>query len=125
MSIWKKLFHHNVAVGLFLGLYSLTASTTSGSDTEWKKHVVHTGFHTSTAVAADFTGDGKPDIISNSAGKTRLFVAPDWKQIILNENPQHNCIHSEVIDEFGTPRAHPYPALHGVHILICEAGLDF
>ena len=43
----------------------------------WKKHVVHEGLHTSTAVAGDFTKDGKPDVISNSGGKTRLFVGPD------------------------------------------------
>lgn len=76
----------------------LSASPSAAGDSAWKKHVVHTGFQTVTAVAADFTGDGKPDIISNSAGKTRLFVAPDWKEIILHDNPQHNCIHSEVMD---------------------------
>ena len=31
---------------------------------EWKKHVVHTGVHTVNAVAADFTGDKKVDILS-------------------------------------------------------------
>ena len=51
----------------------------------WKKHVVHEGLHTSTAVAGDFTKDGKPDVISNSGGKTRLFVAPDWREVILAE----------------------------------------
>lgn len=73
----------------------------AGKDSLWKKHIVHTGFRTATAVAADFTGDGKPDIISNSAGKTRLFVAPTWKEIILNDDPKHGCIHSEVIDVDG------------------------
>ncbi|GAB4137682.1 MAG: FG-GAP-like repeat-containing protein [Planctomycetaceae bacterium] len=69
--------------------------------TGWKKHVVHSGLHTNTAVAADFTGDGKLDIISNSGGKTRLFVAPSWKEVILHDNPKHNCIHSEVMDVDG------------------------
>lgn len=73
----------------------------SAADKPWKKHVVHTGFHTNTAVAADFTGDGKVDIISNSGGKTRLFVAPDWKEIILDDDAKHGCIHSEVMDVDG------------------------
>lgn len=67
----------------------------------WKKHVVHEGQHTNTAVAGDFTRDGKPDVISNSAGKTRLFVAPDWREVILDENPQHGFIHSESFDVDG------------------------
>ena len=68
------------------------------SESGWKKHVVHEGPRSVTAVAADFTGDSKPDIISNSAGKTRLFVAPDWKEIVLAENPEHAFIHSEFFD---------------------------
>lgn len=64
----------------------------------WKKHVLHEGQRSVTAVAADFTGDGKADVISNSAGKTRLFVGPDWREVILDDNPQHNFIHSEFFD---------------------------
>ena len=64
----------------------------------WKKHVIHSGVYTNTAVAADFSGDGRPDIISNSGGRTRLFVAPDWKEIILDTDPRRNCIHSETMD---------------------------
>ena len=82
-------------------VYGDENGTAAGSHSEWKKHVVHTGFQTATAVVANFTGDGKPDIISNSAGKTRLFVAPDWKEIVLNDDPQHHCIHSEVLDVDG------------------------
>jgi len=67
----------------------------------WKKHVVHTGFPTMTAVAGDFTGDGRPDIISNSGGKTRLFVAPSWKEIVLDARPGHDCIHSATLDVDG------------------------
>ena len=59
------------------------------------------GFHTNTAVAADFTGDGLPDVVANSGGKVRLFVAPNWKEIVLDDNPQHNCIHSETFDVDG------------------------
>ena len=65
---------------------------------EWKKHVVHTGAQTVNAVAADFTGDGRVDIIANSEGQTRLFVAPDWKETVIESNPQHTCIHAEFMD---------------------------
>jgi len=68
------------------------------TDTAWKKHIVHRGEHCVTAVAADFTGDGRPDIISNSNHTTRLFVNPDWNEIILDKNSEHYFIHSEVFD---------------------------
>lgn len=70
-------------------------------ETPWKKTVVHSGHHTMTAVAADFTGDGHVDVISNSGGKTRLFVAPDWAEVVIDDDPQHGCIHSEVMDVDG------------------------
>jgi hypothetical protein len=70
-------------------------------ESPWKKTVVHSGHHTMTAVAADFTGDGQLDIISNSGGKTRLFVAPDWTEVIIDDDPRHGCIHSEVMDVDG------------------------
>ncbi len=68
---------------------------------EWEKHEVHTGFHTNTAVAGDFTKDGLPDIIANSDQKTRLFVAPDWKEVILDATDGHNFIHGESFDVDG------------------------
>jgi hypothetical protein len=64
----------------------------------WKKHVIHEGFRTNVAVAADFTGDGKIDVISNSDQKTRLFIAPDWKEHIIDDTKGHGFIHGEVID---------------------------
>ena len=64
----------------------------------WIKHTVHSGKRTMTAVAADFTGDGLPDVICNSAKRTRLFVAPDWQEIVLAEDKDHNFIHSEFFD---------------------------
>ena len=76
----------------------LTLLPDTDAAAQWKKHVVHSGFHTSTAVGGDFTGDGKPDVISNSGGKTRLFVAPDWKEITLDDTKGHDFIHSETFD---------------------------
>ncbi|MBQ18383.1 MAG: hypothetical protein CMJ65_14795 [Planctomycetaceae bacterium] len=77
-------------------LLLLTASIVTAA--EWKKHVIHSGVHTVNAVAADFTGDGKIDIIANSDGKTRLFSGPGWKETIIESNPQHTCIHAEFMD---------------------------
>lgn len=68
---------------------------------EWTRHIIHEGVATVTAVAADFSGDGRPDVISNSDGKTRLFVGPDWREVILDNNPKHSFIHSEFFDVDG------------------------
>ena len=68
---------------------------------DWKKHVIWEGQRCNVAVAADFTGDGKMDIISSSSGKTRLFVAPDWKQVIIGDNKDHTFIHGETFDVDG------------------------
>ncbi len=84
-----------------LSLIALVLSTCPGAlnlAADWKKHEVHTGFHTNTAIAGDFTKDGLPDIIANSDQKTRLFVAPDWREVVLDKTPKHNFIHSEAFD---------------------------
>lgn len=88
---------------LILSSCVLTAvvSPLLAEDSPWKKHVIHEGERCNTAVAADFTGDGKPDIISNSGGKTRLFVAPDWTEHIIDATPGHSFIHSEHFDVDG------------------------
>jgi len=76
-------------------------ATASWADEPWRKHVVHEGLHTNTAIAGDFSKDGKPDIIANSGNKTRLFVAPDWREVILAEAEGHDFIHSEAFDVDG------------------------
>src|SRR5687767_2829576 len=68
---------------------------------EWAKHVVHQGAQSLTAVAGDFTRDGLPDIIANAGEKTRLFVGPAWKEVVLDETPRHDFIHSEAFDVDG------------------------
>jgi len=67
---------------------------------EWVKHSVVAAGHTNTAVAADYTGDGKVDVISSSAGKVSLYVAPGWGEVVLHRFPGlgANCIHSESWD---------------------------
>ena len=64
----------------------------------WKKHIVDEGRHTTNVVAADFTGDGKIDVMANSDGATRLFVGPDWKPQIVDQTKDHDAIHAAVID---------------------------
>lgn len=54
---------------------------------EWKRHVLAEGFANQTVVAADFTGQGRLDVITGdiTANRTVLLVAPDWKQVVLHE----------------------------------------
>jgi hypothetical protein len=84
-----------------LTLIAASPVFTRGEEALWKKHVVHQGVHTNTAIAGDYTGDGIPDVITNSGGKTRLFAAPDWREIVLDDKPKHDCIHSESFDVDG------------------------
>src|SRR5687767_5007083 len=79
------------------GLSMLVARADS-ADSLWKKHVVHQGAQSLTAIAGDFTKDGRPDIIANSDEKTRLFVGPDWKEIVIDATRGHDFIHAETID---------------------------
>ena len=84
----------------FLFTFAIAAHTAQPKG-NWKKHVVWQGQRTNVAVAADFTGDGKVDVISSSGGKTRLFVAPDWKQHIIGDDKDHTFIHGETFDVDG------------------------
>jgi hypothetical protein len=77
----------------------ISVPVTSAQQTGWTKHVIHEGARTMTAVAGDFTGDGLPDVIADSDKKTRLFVAPNWTEVILDDHPDvQTYIHSEVFD---------------------------
>jgi hypothetical protein len=72
-----------------------------GDEAVWKRHLVHEGLATNTAVGGDYTGDGLPDVISHSGGKTRLFAAPHWREVVLDERPNYGFIHSESFDVDG------------------------
>lgn len=78
---------------------SAAAETSRG----WTQHVVAEGFVSLTAVAADFTGDGRPDVIADADGETHLHVAPTWSKVVIDGQwpyraGERNTIHSEVMD---------------------------
>ncbi len=100
-----------IATLLFCLVLLSTGCTSTGSETtpvqggeapwhtNWPKHVIAEGYPNQTAIAADFTGDGLPDVIVNAEAETRLYVAPDWKKVVIGaERPGATAIHSEVID---------------------------
>ncbi len=80
-------------MGLALPLASLHAQSSS-----WTRHVIYEGEHCNTAVAGDFTGDGVVDVICNTAGQTRLLVAPAWDEVLIGQEAGLNLIHAEVMD---------------------------
>lgn len=65
---------------VFIVAHTLTAQP-------WVRHVVAEGFRSHTAVAADFTGDKRVDIIANDADAKRdiLYAAPDFKPVVIRE----------------------------------------
>lgn len=71
------------------------------AETPWEKHVIYEGSSCMTAVAEDFTGDGKVDVICNAGNATRLLVAPEWREVILSHSADYNFIHSEAFDVDG------------------------
>lgn len=75
-----------------------TATVAAGAEPQWHKHVVYSGAHCNAAVAADFTGDGKTDVICNAGGATRLLVAPDWAEVIIDGESKLGLIHCEMMD---------------------------
>jgi FG-GAP-like repeat len=73
---------------------------------EWVRHVIVEGFPTQTAVAADFAGNGRMDVITGDITpnheRTILYVAPDWRPIVLYTGIR--TIHSAAIDVDGEGR---------------------
>ena len=53
-----------------------------------------------TAVAADYNGDGKTDVITSYNGKVSLFTSPDWEETELYrfDKKGKRAIHSETFD---------------------------
>ncbi|MDP6555333.1 MAG: VCBS repeat-containing protein [Pirellulaceae bacterium] len=73
-------------------------SPVARGQTGWKVHTLYVGEHCNTVVAADYTGDGKTDVICNAGRITRLLVAPDWTTVDLESELGLGLIHSETMD---------------------------
>lgn len=88
----------SLLAGLLLPL--LSATWVAAAESAWTKHVVMEKGRNNTAVAADYDGDGKVDVIASYPGKISLFLAPDWDEVILHRFPKASatCIHSETFD---------------------------
>jgi hypothetical protein len=98
----NQLKHNPFGRLLMTGMLLTAVASTGFADEpagQWKKHTIFEGEGCTTAVAADFTGDGKIDVIADTgAGITRLFAGPDWKQTVLHDDHDGRFIHSETWD---------------------------
>ncbi len=88
-----------VAALLIFPALLLAEPPAGAQNPEWPRHVIAEGFVSQTAIAADFTGDGRVDVIADARGETRLYVAPDWREIVLDRG--RDTIHSETLDVDG------------------------
>jgi hypothetical protein len=88
---------------LAAGFFSVAGIVHNQERPEWIRHVIAEGFPNQTAVAADFTGDGRLDVITGditaNRERTILYVAPDWKPVVLYTGIR--TIHGAVIDVDG------------------------
>lgn len=94
---------------LSAGLAVLSGLATLGLAQErkitWKKHTIMQQGHCNTAVALSVNGDKALDVIASFNGRVSLFVAPDWREIVIHGFPGTDggggAIHSAVIDADG------------------------
>lgn len=94
---------HPLNRSAWVGVVILLLALRSASATEWRKHVITAQGHCNTSVALDVNGDARQDVIASFGGRVSLFVAPDWREVILHrfEGGVGACIHSAVIDADG------------------------
>ncbi|MEJ7608590.1 MAG: VCBS repeat-containing protein [Bryobacteraceae bacterium] len=75
----------------------------SSGEKSWVRHVIAEGYRNQTAIAGDFTGDGKPDVIAGDitegAQTIILYPAPAWKPVVLHTGVR--TIHSAAMDVDG------------------------
>jgi len=69
----------------------------------WVKHEIWGGASCATAVAADYNGDGKKDVILSAGAADTLLLAPDWEPVVLYKRAkgERTSIHSETMDVDG------------------------
>lgn len=80
-----------------IGLSSAIAQTS----VVWKKHTVMEQGNCNTAVALDANGDQRLDVIASFSNKVSLFIAPDWREVVIHRLIGRGCIHSTTIDVDG------------------------
>jgi hypothetical protein len=87
-----------------LGPFALLCGAAGEPAPQWVRHVIVENFHSFTAVAADFSGTGRIDVIANGGPRKEdvLFTAPDWKPRVLHSGDEG--IHSAVLDMDGDGR---------------------
>src|SRR5450756_1546875 len=87
---------------LFLaaGVFGLSANPQARQGPDWVRHVIAEGFPNQTAVAGDFAGHGRMDVITGditpNQEKVILYAAPEWKPVVLHKGIR--TIHGAVID---------------------------
>ena len=97
----KTTIHSASVLGVVLAVTQHLPAEEKSSP--WRKHTIYSGQRCNTAVAADFTGDGRVDVICCASGKTLLLVAPqdvakgNWWQIVIEDERKINAIHSGVM----------------------------
>ena len=99
-STFKML---STGLAVLCGLASLTSA--QEKKVTWRKHTIMQQGHCYTAVALSVNGDKALDVIASFNGRVSLFVAPDWREIVIHRFPGGDggggAIHSEVIDADG------------------------
>ena len=97
-----------IAWVFFFCVAVVASESIQADDSLWIKHTVYQGSTCVTAVSADFNNDGRMDVICDARGKkskTLLLLAPDWRQVVIDDNHGRYYIHSETWDIDGDGRS--------------------
>ena len=78
----------------------IAQDSTKAPSVIWAKHTVMEQGHCNTAIAIDVNQDKAMDVIASFNGRVSLFIAPNWKEVILHRfaGRSRGCIHSTAID---------------------------
>jgi hypothetical protein len=91
-----------VAACLVIGCHHRRDRPPAGPSIAWKKHVLATGYESTTVVAADFDGDGRVDVIAPKFREqldVLLYRAPAFAPELIA--PGLDALHAQVLDVDG------------------------
>lgn len=88
-------------LGCLALLLLFDAGSARGESPLWRKHEILSVRKCYNVVVADFTGDGKPDVIANRFDTTMLLIAPDWKLVEIENKHGIHVYASGVMDVDG------------------------